>query len=76
MRVCIEGPERLNNAQFSLEAILDNWKEQKTMFNNIGNMGGGGGGGGGGGAGEASPPNSSTSPPPPLDETLLSLVFN
>ena len=23
MRVCIEGPERLN----SLEAIIDNWKE-------------------------------------------------
>jgi hypothetical protein len=28
MRVCIEGPERLNND--SLEAITDNWKEQKS----------------------------------------------
>ena len=27
-RVCIEGPERLNND--SLKAIIDNWKEQKT----------------------------------------------
>ena len=28
MRVCIEGPERLTNE--SLEAITDNWNEQKT----------------------------------------------
>ena len=27
MRVCIEGPERLNND--SSEAIIDNWREPK-----------------------------------------------
>ena len=47
--MCIVGPERPNND--SLEAILDNWKEQKKMYTSCfgGWVGGGGGGGGGGG---------------------------
>ena len=44
MRVCIGGPERLNND--SLEAIIDNWKGQNPVdfvFIIIGRGRGGGG---------------------------------